>query len=321
VILDKTKTVIQRKIDETKTSITSTVSTVQATIKSLNPFTDSSDSKQSIGEPPQQQARVSKKEEPQQTAAAVVATVSTRPPPNVGSIRAAPAVIEDRSNVKSSSKVTISTATTDEIKPQVNLPRSATSQPLRTLSSKTDGPKPTTDDFNSTTAPSNGFSFSSFQLKLPSITSVAKIDEISQSTSSPSSKAVVVTKQSSRPVVVDNDRPVVASKSKSTSTIPSKATINIPVIKISDTPTANLSGMIVKKITSIRTITTTAVTDIDRAVGNYSNGKSSPDQLYRELSISLGSKDAAFQVLPDLVGSLPKGSLKSALFNYYQQNA
>jgi hypothetical protein len=92
-------------------------------------------------------------------------------------------------------------------------------------------------------------------------------------------------------------------------------------VKVSDTPTANLSGAIVKKITSIRTITSTAVVDIDRAFKNYSNGQSNPDRLYRELSNSLGSKDAAFQVLPDLVGSLPKGSLKSALFNYYQQNA
>ena len=283
VILDSTKATIQRRVDETKSSISSTVLTMQAIIQSLNPFSDRA-SKQSI----ESKTTSSSSSIKQESRTGTEAVITTKPSSTkVDSIKAASTSIQSKSEVKPS-LVAISRLKIDEIKP-TNA---------------------------NTTSSSKGFSFSSFKLKLPSIASTVKIPKSTSEIvkSVPLIKSTAVVKQSSTPL---------ASKSKAQPTVPvvSKVIVNAPALKVSDTPTANLSGAIVKKITSFRTITSTAVVDIDRAFKNYSNGESNPDRLYRVLSTSLGSKDAAFQVLPDLVGSLPKGSLKSALFNYYQQNA
>ena len=288
VILDSTKATIQRRVDETKSSISSTVLTMQAIIQSLNPFSDRA-SKQSIESKTTSSSSSIKQESRTGTEAVSTGAVITTKPTStkVDSMKAASTSIQSKSEVKPS-PVAISRPKIDEIKPTTA----------------------------TTTSSSKGFSFSSFKLKLPSIASTVKIPKSTSEIvkSVPLIKSTAVVKQSSTPL---------ASKSKAQPTVPvvSKVIVNAPALKVSDTPTANLSGAIVKKITSFRTITSTAVVDIDRAFKNYSNGESNPDRLYRVLSTSLGSKDAAFQVLPDLVGSLPKGSLKSALFNYYQQNA
>jgi len=284
VILDSTKATIQRRVDETKSSISSTVLTMQAIIQSLNPFSDRA-SKQSIESKTTSSSPSIKQESRTGTEAVSTGAVITTKPSStkVDSMKAASTSIQSKSEVKPS-PVAISRPKIDEIRPTTA----------------------------TTTSSSKGFSFSSFQLKLPSIASTVKIPKSTSEIvkSAPSIKSTVVVKQSSTPLASKSKVPMV-----------SKVIVNAPAMKVSDTPTANLSGAIVKKITSIRTITSTAVVDIDRAFKNYSNGESNPDRLYRVLSTSLGSKDAAFQVLPDLVGSLPKGSLKSALFNYYQQNA
>lgn len=297
VILDSTKATIQRRVDETKSSISSTVLTMQAAIQSFNPFSDRASKQSKESKTTSTSPSIKQESRTGTEAVSTGAVITTKPSSTkVDSMKAASTSIQSRSEVKPS-PVAISRPKIDEIKP---------------TTSTTTTTSPST--ITTTTSSSKGFSFSSFQLKLPSIASTSEVVKSTPSIkSAPSIKSTVVVKQSSTPL---------ASKSKAQPTVPvvSKVIVNAPAVKVSDT-TANLSGAIVKKITSIRTITSTAVVDIDRAFKNYSNGQSNPDRLYRELSNSLGSKDAAFQVLPDLVGSLPKGSLKSALFNYYQQNA
>ena len=289
VILDSTKATIQRRVDETKSSINSTVLTMQTIFQSLNPFSDRA-SKQSIESKTTFSSPSIKQESRTGTEALSTGAVITTKPSStkVDSMKATSTSIQSRSEVKPS-LVAISRPKIDEIKPTTA----------------------------TTTSSSKGFSFSSFQLKLPSVASTVKIPKSEIVKSAPSTKSTPSIKSP------PSTKSTVVVKSKAQPTVPvvSKVIVNAPALKVSDTPTANLSGAIVKKITSFRTITSSAVVDIDRAFKNYSNGESNPDRLYRVLSTSLGSKDAAFQVLPDLVGSLPKGSLKSALFNYYQQNA
>eukprot|EP01039_Chlorochromonas_danica_P009212 gene9212-10172_t len=61
--------------------------------------------------------------------------------------------------------------------------------------------------------------------------------------------------------------------------------------------------------------------EIDQALIDFNNGKLSSDQLYSAATQVLRSKDKAFEVLPYLVGSLPRGPRKTALNNFYQQRS
>jgi len=82
----------------------------------------------------------------------------------------------------------------------------------------------------------------------------------------------------------------------------------------------NLSPSAVKSIKSVQGKKVNAVEEIDNLLGVLIDGKTNPEGFYKTVS-SVLSKDDAFVVLPDLIGSLPRGNVKSALNSFYQQKA
>ena len=138
VILDSTKATIQRRVDETKSSINSTVLTMQTIFQSLNPFSDRA-SKQSIeSKTTSSSPSIKQKSETGTEALSTGAVITTKPSSTkVDSMKATSTSIQSRSEVKPS-PVAISRPKIDEIKPTTA----------------------------TTTSSSKGFSFSSFQLKL-----------------------------------------------------------------------------------------------------------------------------------------------------------
>ena len=62
-------------------------------------------------------------------------------------------------------------------------------------------------------------------------------------------------------------------------------------------------------------------TAVESAVKSFIKGEIPAEILYKDMSIALGSKDAAFSVLPDIVGSLPRGDKKTSLNSFYQNQA
>ena len=93
-------------------------------------------------------------------------------------------------------------------------------------------------------------------------------------------------------------------------------------------PTVNLSGLTTrvlsesaKKAIASYPVSLKAVEAIDNALVKYNEGSLTAEDTYRQLIASLDSKDAAFAVFPDVIGSLPRGEKKSALNRYYQQQA
>eukprot|EP01041_Mallomonas_annulata_P006431 gene6431-13001_t len=79
-----------------------------------------------------------------------------------------------------------------------------------------------------------------------------------------------------------------------------------------------LSASLSAKLESIKPNTATAV---DTLMAEYRRGSIGPDSLYARLVKTLGSKEKAFSVLPDLIGCLPRGTEKSALNSFYQTQA
>jgi hypothetical protein len=81
-----------------------------------------------------------------------------------------------------------------------------------------------------------------------------------------------------------------------------------------------LSSAAIKEINTINpNKATTTITTIDLALSDYKNGIGGPDAVYIKTLKALGNdKNSAASVLPYLVGSLPRGDLKSALNDYYQ---
>ena len=63
------------------------------------------------------------------------------------------------------------------------------------------------------------------------------------------------------------------------------------------------------------------IASIDVGLTGYVNGGVSPDVLYKTVVLAVGSKDAAYSVFPDLIGSLPRGPQKIALNAWYQSVA
>jgi hypothetical protein len=77
-----------------------------------------------------------------------------------------------------------------------------------------------------------------------------------------------------------------------------------------------LSPSTLKSLTSIGQ--SSKVNEVEALVGVYLS-KGSSENLVKDLVKTLGSKDNAITVLPDIIGSLPRGELKSALNSYYSQ--
>lgn len=63
-----------------------------------------------------------------------------------------------------------------------------------------------------------------------------------------------------------------------------------------------------------------AVAEIDDTLGRFAAGSASAEKVFQTLKTAVG-KDAAFDVFPDVIGSLPRGEKKSALNAWFQSQA
>ena len=63
-----------------------------------------------------------------------------------------------------------------------------------------------------------------------------------------------------------------------------------------------------------------AVTNIDAALVRFSTGKVGPEGVFLAAKSSIG-KDGAFDVFPDVIGSLPRGEARSQLNAWFQGQA
>ena len=77
-----------------------------------------------------------------------------------------------------------------------------------------------------------------------------------------------------------------------------------------------LSSSAAKEISSLSG--SDAVGLVDAALIDYLAGDGGPDFLYTKLVKAVKTKDNAASILPYLVGSCPRGELKSRLNDYYQ---
>ena len=59
----------------------------------------------------------------------------------------------------------------------------------------------------------------------------------------------------------------------------------------------------------------------DSFLVQYETGEYGPEGLYAKLIKAVGSKEVAYSILPDLIGTLPRGPAKSALNTFYQTQA
>lgn len=101
---------------------------------------------------------------------------------------------------------------------------------------------------------------------------------------------------------------------------PAPAPITAPVAAPAPLAIKQLSSDAVATLKKAKASEST-IGEIDQALIDFNNGKLSSDQLYSATTQVLRSKDKAFEVLPYLVGSLPRGPRKTALNNFYQQRS
>jgi hypothetical protein len=64
-----------------------------------------------------------------------------------------------------------------------------------------------------------------------------------------------------------------------------------------------------------------ALVGIDDSVAAFVDGRLSSANLYADIVKLMGSKDAAFDVIPDVIGSIPRGPAKSEFNQFFQQKA
>ena len=83
---------------------------------------------------------------------------------------------------------------------------------------------------------------------------------------------------------------------------------------------ATLSASALKKISQVSGNNQQAIKELDALVRKYSNGAMTAEGFYKELlKICGGSKDIAFDIFPELIGSLPRGESKSRLSQFFSQ--
>ena len=58
---------------------------------------------------------------------------------------------------------------------------------------------------------------------------------------------------------------------------------------------------------------------IDNTLYEFLRGTVTTDGVYKALIQATGSKDAAYEVFPFAIGSLPRGDARTALNRFYQQ--
>ena len=86
------------------------------------------------------------------------------------------------------------------------------------------------------------------------------------------------------------------------------------------TSAASLSESAVKKINQVSNNNQAAIKQLDELVRSYDSGNLTSENFYKELlKITGGSKSVAFDIFPELIGSLPRGERKSILNRYLQQ--
>jgi len=61
------------------------------------------------------------------------------------------------------------------------------------------------------------------------------------------------------------------------------------------------------------------VVQLDELLQAYLDGKASGDAILRQLIYTAGSRDAALQIFPEIIGSLPAGEKRKSLNDFYQQ--
>ena len=61
------------------------------------------------------------------------------------------------------------------------------------------------------------------------------------------------------------------------------------------------------------------VSKVENAVKQFNDNKIQNEKFCREIIAAMGNIDAAVAVLPDIIGSLPRGDRKSKLNQYFQQ--
>jgi hypothetical protein len=125
-------------------------------------------------------------------------------------------------------------------------------------------------------------------------------------------------KAKSSPLPAKPTSPPLINKAALTKTANANATSKSPLAGSKNSSptylTPNLASIIMKKTSNAR-----APELIERALDRVLNGKATSETFCREVSSAMGSKDAAAAVLPDIIGSLPRGEIKSSIFTYFQQ--
>ena len=180
------------------------------------------------------------------------------------------------------------------------------------------------------TPSSEGQSKSSLKLEIPKLTiagNTAKEEVITTS-----DIAAVVRGVSETAAAKTNPSPAVAQKSSpSAGRMGFPTTFAKPPAKIS-TKTSSPPDPDFKPMTTSSVLSSVAVKalsmypestslKVEAAVKAFLNSEIPTEILYKDIASALGSKDKAFLVLPDIIGSLPRGDKKTALNSFYQNQA
>ena len=136
--------------------------------------------------------------------------------------------------------------------------------------------------------------------------------------------AAVVKSASEKSSAKPNPSPTLGQKVAKTPTVkaPSKpAATSASSQDVDSKPMTSSSVLSSAAIKTLSAYPESVSLKVESSVKAYLNSEIPTEILYKDISSALGSKDKAFLVLPDIVGSLPRGDKKTALNSFYQNQA
>ena len=84
-------------------------------------------------------------------------------------------------------------------------------------------------------------------------------------------------------------------------------------------PASPVSSSLPKNLVAIIAKNKGDVAKVETAIKQFNEGKIQNEKFCKDIVDSMGNIDAAVAVLPDIIGSLPRGDRKSTLNQYFQQ--
>ena len=198
----------------------------------------------------------------------------------------------------------------------------AVKAPPKPAATSASSPKTDAKPPSATTKPSNEEGKPLLKLEIPKI-SIPGLGPKDEGVTT-SDIAAVVKSASEKSSAKPNPSPTLGQKVAKTPTVkaPSKpAATSASSQDVDSKPMTSSSVLSSAAIKTLSAYPESVSLKVESSVKAYLNSEIPTEILYKDISSALGSKDKAFLVLPDIVGSLPRGDKKTALNSFYQNQA